>query len=86
DGNAFDKATTTVAPFRAYFSPQAMIPGQAAAASLHIGSEGNNPTGITEMTYDRQETKGTAYNLNGQRVAHPRKGLYIVDGKKVIMK
>ena len=59
---------------------------QAAAASLHIGSEGNNPTGITEMTYDRQETKGAAYNLNGQRVAHPRKGLYIVDGKKVIMK
>lgn len=86
DGNAFDKATTTVAPFRAYFSPQAMIPGQAAAASLHIGSEGNNPTGITEMTYDRQETKGAAYNLNGQRVVHPRKGLYIVDGKKVIMK
>ena len=85
-GNAFSKTSTTVAPFRAYFSPQAMIPGQAAAASLHIGSEGNNPTGITEMTLDRQETKGTAYNLNGQRVAHPRKGLYIVDGKKVIMK
>ena len=86
EGNAFNKATTTVAPFRAYFSPQAMMPGQAAAASLHIGSEGNNPTGITEMTYDRQETKGAAYNLNGQRVAHPRRGLYIVDGKKVIMK
>ena len=86
EGNAFSKTSTTVAPFRAYFSPQAMMPGQAAAASLHIGSEGNNPTGITEMTYDRQETKGTAYNLNGQRVAHPRKGLYIVDGKKVIMK
>ena len=86
DGNAFEKTSTTVAPFRAYFSPQAMIPGQTAAASLHIGSEGNNPTGITEMTYDRQETKGAAYNLNGQRVAHPRKGLYIVDGKKVIMK
>ena len=74
EGNAFNKATTTVAPFRAYFSPQ------------DIGSEGNNPTGITEMTYDRQETKGAAYNLNGQRVAHPRRGLYIVDGKKVIMK
>ena len=86
EGNAFSKTSTTVAPFRAYFSPQAMIPGQAAAASLHIGSEGNNPTGITEMTLDRQETKGAAYNLNGQRVAHPRKGLYIVDGKKVIMK
>ena len=86
EGNAFSKTSTTVAPFRAYFSPLAMMSGQAATASLHIGSEGNNPTGITEMTYDRQETKGAAYNLNGQRVAHPRKGLYIVDGKKVIMK
>ena len=27
---------------------------------------------------------GTVYNLNGQRVANPTKGLYIVDGKKVI--
>ena len=85
-GNAFNKTTTTVQPFRAYFSPLTMMSGQTATASLHIGSEGNNPTGITEMTYDRQETKGAAYNLNGQRVAHPRKGLYIVDGKKVIMK
>lgn len=86
EGNAFNKTTATVEPFRAYFSPLTMMSGQPAAAALYIGSEGNNPTGITEMTYDRQETKGAAYNLNGQRVAHPRKGLYIVDGKKVIMK
>ncbi|MBP5278634.1 MAG: hypothetical protein J6Z18_09160, partial [Prevotella sp.] len=86
EGSAFSKTSTTVAPFRAYFSPLTMMAGQPAAAALYIGSEGNNPTGITEMTYDRQETKGAAYNLNGQRVAHPRKGLYIVDGKKVIMK
>ncbi len=26
------------------------------------------------------------YNLNGQRVAQPTKGLYIVNGKKVIIK
>ena len=86
DGNAFSRTSTTVAPFRAYFSPLTMMAGQPAAAALYIGSEGNNPTGITEMTLDRQETKGAAYNLNGQRVAHPRRGLYIVDGKKVIMK
>jgi hypothetical protein len=27
---------------------------------------------------------GTYYNLNGQRVTKPTKGLYIVDGKKVV--
>jgi hypothetical protein len=26
------------------------------------------------------------YNLNGQRVAQPNKGLYIVNGKKVVIK
>ena len=29
---------------------------------------------------------GQAYNLNGQRVVAPQKGLYIVNGKKVIVK
>jgi hypothetical protein len=28
-------------------------------------------------------TDGYYYNLNGQRVEHPTKGIYIVDGKKV---
>ena len=26
------------------------------------------------------------YNLNGQRVSHPSKGIYIVNGKKVVIK
>jgi len=29
---------------------------------------------------------GNFYNLAGQRVAQPAKGLYIVNGKKVIIK
>lgn len=33
-----------------------------------------------------QQTIVGAYNLNGQRVAAPTKGLYIVNGKKVIIK
>ena len=28
----------------------------------------------------------TFYNLNGQKVQNPTKGLYIVNGKKVIIK
>jgi hypothetical protein len=27
-----------------------------------------------------------AYNLNGQRIAQPSKGLYIINGKKIIMR
>ena len=30
--------------------------------------------------------EGEVYNLKGQRVAAPTKGLYVVDGKKVVLK
>lgn len=30
--------------------------------------------------------EGGGYNLAGQRVAQPTKGLYIVNGRKVVMK
>lgn len=41
-------------------------------------------TGINAVENAKME--GAAYNLNGQRVAQPAKGLYIVNGKKVILK
>ena len=41
-------------------------------------------TGINAVENTKME--GAAYNLNGQRVAQPAKGLYIVNGKKVILK
>ncbi len=31
-------------------------------------------------------TDGVFYNIAGQRVAQPTKGLYIVNGKKVVIK
>lgn len=44
--------------------------------------------GTTAIETVKQELKanGEYYNLAGQRVAQPAKGLYIVNGKKVIMK
>ena len=41
-------------------------------------------TGVKEVK--AQKVDGEYYNLAGQRVAQPTKGLYIVNGKKVIMK
>ncbi len=45
-------------------------------------------TSLSEELRVKNEEFATApvYNLAGQRVAHPTKGLYIVNGKKVIMK
>lgn len=43
-------------------------------------------TAIDEVRSKMEDVRGDFYNLNGQRVAQPTKGLYIVNGKKVIMK
>ena len=41
---------------------------------------------IEELKNSGNEALKAYYNLNGQRVANPRKGLYVVNGKKVIIK
>ena len=47
----------------------------------------NEPTGI-ETVANSQEVNANSkfFNLAGQRVAQPTKGLYIVNGKKVLVK
>ena len=53
-----------------------------ARESYSIG--GIAPTAIESI--QALQENGELFNLNGQRVAAPQKGLYIVNGKKVIMK
>ena len=43
-------------------------------------------TGIAEMETVKNVENGKFFNLNGQQVAQPTKGLYIVNGKKYIVK
>lgn len=50
--------------------------------SLTLTSEGT-PTAISEVKA-QPATAGTIYNLAGQRVEKAQKGLYIIDGKKVM--
>ena len=52
---------------------------------MSIGSEGDGTTGVKEVKSG--EVKGDEwYTLQGQRVAKPGKGLYIRNGKKVLVK
>jgi len=46
---------------------------------------GDDETGINAIEDTTANAKGY-YNLSGQRVAQPQKGLYIVGGKKVVIK
>ena len=69
--------TVSVAPFRAYLT--AATP----ARSLRIVYAGET-TGIESM--DNESNIEDYYDLQGRRVAQPTKGLYIVNGKKVMVK
>ena len=48
--------------------------------------ESANPTGIVEMNARQNVEDGIYYNLSGIRVDNPGKGVYILNGKKVIIK
>lgn len=45
---------------------------------------GGETTGITNITDEDSNAGKVYYNLNGMRVDNPQKGIYIVNGKKVI--
>lgn len=51
---------------------------------LHLSV--GDTTGIVEMTTREKKGSENYYNLNGQRVEIPNKGIYVVNGKKVIKK
>ena len=84
DGSAFVYGTHSVNPFNAYFE---CISSQTPADMLTISLYFDTPTSISEIIDQQQkDLQGPYYNLNGQRVSRPSKGIYIVNGKKVIFK
>jgi len=61
------------------------VPGAAAARGLEISFD-DEVTGLNEVRGKKEEVRSDYFNLAGQRVAQPTKGLYIVNGKKVVIK
>ena len=74
--------------FRAYFYiPEKDGTTGASSFVLNFDDEETTQTGIghTEIT-DITEKADAIYDLQGRRVENPKKGLYIVNGKKVVIK
>lgn len=75
-------ATNTMKGFRAYF----MVPSGTSAAAININIDGET-TGINSIETEAT-VNGKVYNLNGQYVGNSlnglKKGIYVVNGKKVI--
>lgn len=72
----------TIAPFRAYFS----LTGSSEARSVISMDFGDETTAVETIENGQQVQYNAVYNLNGQRVNEPSRGLYIVNGKKVFIK
>ena len=62
----------------------AYLPANLAGARTFIGFD-TETTGISEIAA-RENGQENVFNLQGVRVAQPTKGLYIVNGKKIIVK
>ncbi|MBR3443393.1 MAG: DUF3244 domain-containing protein [Bacteroidaceae bacterium] len=53
----------------------------------YVGNFELTPTGIEEVKSEELKVKNDAmYDLTGRRVTTPTKGLYIINGKKVVMR
>ena len=77
---------TTFAAGKAYLKiPTAWLP-LIAQKSLNIHFEESEMTEIKEVKTESEETNCIYYDLNGRVVENPRNGIYIIDGKKVLVK
>ena len=84
-GGIFRKVTNTIEVFTIH-KAYAKIPGVPANAPVTFSfSDDDTTTGV--MTIDAEKPMdNTYYNLNGQRVTNPQRGIYIQGGRKVIIK
>lgn len=84
-GGIFRKVTNDIASFTIH-KAYAKIPGVPANAPVTFSfSDDDTTTGV--MTIDAEKPiDNTYYNLNGQRVTNPQRGIYIQGGRKVIIK
>ncbi|MBP3776214.1 MAG: hypothetical protein IJ069_13300 [Prevotella sp.] len=82
-GYAKTGTTPTLRAFRAYFE----IPDGTPVRSFQLdyGDEERQTTGILQVEHSKESVENY-YDLQGRKVTNPTKGLYIIGGRKVIIK
>lgn len=82
----YSKGNTSMKGYRAYFYFQDVLAEYTATAGARIIITDNNDGGATGIQTPKTVVDEFYYNLNGQRVEKPKKGLYIHNGKKEVVK
>ena len=72
-------ANATLKGMRAYF----LVPE---GTEARVSIDGEETTALTLVNSEKRIVNSEVYDLQGRKVANPTKGMYIVDGKKVIIK
>ncbi len=80
----FDPSTTAIPASKAYLKVL-KTSVDAAARELNVVFE-DEATGISAIPMNSEVMNNNYFDLQGRRVAQPTKGLYIVNGKKIIIK
>lgn len=81
-GNKFVKVNAGTVPAGKALLPASVVAG-ARELTFDFGGETN---GVAEVRSQMDDIRGSVYNLNGQKVVKPGKGMYIMNGRKVIVK
>lgn len=86
-GNKFYYSTgsTTIKAFRGYFELKDVLDSYYDEAPSRVVFDFGDVTGIQKISAQGQND-GIYYDLSGRRVEKPSKGVFIVNGKKVIIK
>ena len=82
-----DMTELKLLPFRTYYTSTKSGAGSNALMQFNIvfgKNENSDQTGISRI--ENVKENGAVYDLQGRRVVNPTKGLYIVNGKKVMVK
>lgn len=81
------KSSSALVPTdKAYLDLSSVSGARARTISLSFGDNGNGTTAINGIEENAEMENTVIYDLRGQRVDKPTKGLYIINGKKVMIK
>ena len=79
----YGASNTTLGANRAYL--QIPTPSANGRSMLNYAINDDTVTGIERPLQEKAQQDDAIYNLNGQRTEHPQKGIYIRNGKKIII-
>lgn len=79
---SYSKSNRTLKSCRAHF----LLPAATTARNINIDFGDGEVTEIKSVNATLSEGEDAVYNLQGQRVNAPKKGLFIQNGKKVVIK